>query len=535
MARFNPYGNSQIADSISGIAKALIGSADTDAALARARASDASARASDASAKSYLAQARERAANADILESLAKAGATTSGNQAVQNLLAGAMGLNVVDENFMGPTRPTTMRLGTDDASALLRTALGTYGTADQVTEALGNMGVMRDEGIARSMILGGTPDQAQRGALTLYPAGGEFQNPSFAANKLAAELRNKLDERELINTMELNKQGSINKTDLEKQGLINQNALDKQKLLNQNALEIQNLIEAGEIEQTELKIDSEEQIAADRLKAQSGWEAEKLATEKDIAGIVDKRERDIAKAELKQAQSEQVDKQYIVSDGIITMSEELATRLGVTTKTEVGDGNEVFAIDVRQGEGKIPVLLGEGDDAQTIYLDGSDLEKYNIQNKGGKLILPKGAIFNAEKASKTQKDPAYSNLKPEEAETVKAEANARIKAVFGEDLPTQVQLGLIDYVINEVNEASATKEFGQATTDILGPLTSKGFMLLGGYGGTNIPVHFHEMWMSFKPQMKLEKFKKAVTKMASEVGYTAPEIAQIFQDSRYN
>ena len=43
MARFNPYQNSQIADSISGIAKALIGNADTDAALARARASDATA------------------------------------------------------------------------------------------------------------------------------------------------------------------------------------------------------------------------------------------------------------------------------------------------------------------------------------------------------------------------------------------------------------------------------------------------------------------------------------------------------------
>lgn len=43
MARFNPYGNSQIADSISGIARALIGNADTDAALARARASDAMA------------------------------------------------------------------------------------------------------------------------------------------------------------------------------------------------------------------------------------------------------------------------------------------------------------------------------------------------------------------------------------------------------------------------------------------------------------------------------------------------------------
>ena len=44
MARFNPYQNSaatDISNSMNSIAKALIGSADTDAALARARASDA--------------------------------------------------------------------------------------------------------------------------------------------------------------------------------------------------------------------------------------------------------------------------------------------------------------------------------------------------------------------------------------------------------------------------------------------------------------------------------------------------------------
>mgnify|MGYP001277336408 FL=1 len=45
MARFNPYQNSaatDISNSMNSIAKALIGSADTDAALARGRASDAS-------------------------------------------------------------------------------------------------------------------------------------------------------------------------------------------------------------------------------------------------------------------------------------------------------------------------------------------------------------------------------------------------------------------------------------------------------------------------------------------------------------
>ena len=78
-------------------------------------------------------------------------------------------------------------------------------------------------------------------------------------------------------------------------------------------------------------------------------------------------------------------------------------------------------------------------------------------------------------------------------------------------------------------------KEYGQATTDILGPLTVKGLIKLGGIGGTNVPVDFHEKWMSAKTNMTPDKFKEAVTKMASEVGYTAPEIAQIFQDSRYN
>ena len=507
MARFNPYGSSQqISDSINNIAKALLGSPDTDAALARARASDASA-------KSSLAQARERNANAGILESLAKAGEGLSNDPAFQGVAASLLGIPTFPAEQFGPPAQGEVVLGSPRMSNLARTILGEYGTANQMSEAFSNIGLGNQNMLAGNMILGGSPEQAARGALRLAPQGGKYQNPSFAATELADTLLNNLEERKLIE-----------KGDLAERGLINE-----------GAVEVQNLIEAGKLKTTELETTSKENIATADREAENGWRAEIEETKIEIANIEDERERETELAKLEQSQSEQIDKQYIVADGVITMSPALAKRMGVETTTETNNGKKVFAIDVRQGAGKIPVLLGTGEGATTIYVSDANLDKLNVQQIEGKLVIPEGALANPAKKSGSEKDPAYKNLTSEEAKTVKNEANDRIAAVFGEDLPTQVQLGLIDYVVNEVNDAAAQKEYGQATTDILGPLTSKGSMKLGGYNGTNIPVHFHELWMSFKPQMKLDKFKKAVTKMASEVGYTAPEIAHIFQDSRYN
>lgn len=197
MARFNPYGNSQIADSISSIAKALIGSADTDAALARANASNASA-------KSYLAQARERAANADILESLAKAGEGLSNNPKFQGIAASVLGVPTLPESYIGPPAPNQMRLGTEAMSNLARTILGEYGTANQMSEAFSNIGLGNQEMLAGNLILGGTPEQAQRGALFKAPTGGKYQNPSMAATELADTLANELQLQKLKNKAEI-------------------------------------------------------------------------------------------------------------------------------------------------------------------------------------------------------------------------------------------------------------------------------------------------------------------------------------------
>lgn len=198
MARFNPYGSSQqISDSINSIAKALIGSPDTDAALARARASDASAKASNA-------LARERIANAGILESLAKAGEGLSNNPQLQGLAASVLGIDTFPADEFGPPAQNQMQLGTPAASNLARTILGTYGNADQMSEAFSNIGLGNQEMMAGNMILGGSPTQAQRGALFKAPQGGEFQNPSFAATKLADTLANAITLKGMDNKADI-------------------------------------------------------------------------------------------------------------------------------------------------------------------------------------------------------------------------------------------------------------------------------------------------------------------------------------------
>ena len=64
------------------------------------------------------------------------------------------LGIDTLASEFMGPPAPGQMRLGTDNASNMARTALGKYGNADQMTSAFGNIGQGADNSLARSMIL---------------------------------------------------------------------------------------------------------------------------------------------------------------------------------------------------------------------------------------------------------------------------------------------------------------------------------------------------------------------------------------------
>ena len=66
---------------------------------------------------------------------------------------------------------------------------------ANQLSQMLNNLGKAGANRLAESMILGGTNDQAGRGALLMSPAGGKYQNPSSAPTEIANDLSAALDK----------------------------------------------------------------------------------------------------------------------------------------------------------------------------------------------------------------------------------------------------------------------------------------------------------------------------------------------------
>ena len=163
-----------ISRSVSNLTRALIGSPSDDAASARARYYDAQTVGQNT--------ANERDAQ------LAEAGAALASSPQFQSVIAQSMGLNTMQPSFVGPPSADTVRTGTDLAANLARTFLGEYGNAQQMANAADAYGGARSSRLAESMILGGSPDQAQRGALMMAPRGGQYQNPDFAGQQLAAE-----------------------------------------------------------------------------------------------------------------------------------------------------------------------------------------------------------------------------------------------------------------------------------------------------------------------------------------------------------
>ena len=189
MARGNPYAfDPNLMAGFSNLTRALIGSAADDAALARARASDAAANASNARAGLYGAQTTGRNQQNEMEAALYAAGNALAGNPEFQSQILSAMGIDTLGADFVGPPAPGQMRLGTDMANAAARTALGTYGNANVMTNAMNNIGEGADSSLARSMILDGSNDEAARGALLLAPQGGQYQNPGFAGEQLLAQ-----------------------------------------------------------------------------------------------------------------------------------------------------------------------------------------------------------------------------------------------------------------------------------------------------------------------------------------------------------
>ena len=191
---FNPnsynYSNdlSRIANSLG---KAMFGSAADDAAIARR--------------KYYDSQTTGQDLKNTAMQDQQKAVANAVAGNLLPKTVANAMGLDVMNDNLIKQVMPGELprsvpAMGADqvnttsgqqmgDLRAITRAGLGdlTYNPS-QFANYLNSLVEGGANRLAESMILGGSDQQAQRGALLKAPQGGQFQNPGFAAQKLRTE-----------------------------------------------------------------------------------------------------------------------------------------------------------------------------------------------------------------------------------------------------------------------------------------------------------------------------------------------------------
>jgi len=341
----------------SNLTRALIGSASDDAALARARASDATA----ALRKSQTAGVDQ---DNEMAASLYAAGNALANDPNFQSQIAKALGIDTLASEFMGPPAPGQMRLGTDNANKMARTALGTYGNAETMTSAFGNIGEGADNSLARSMILSGTDDEAGRGALMLR-GGNKYNNPGFAGLELSTnDATNRLDDQLDfdLGKYKVDTESSDTQRGQDITSADNRYATDQSETTKRRADDLK----SGPGGQGDR--DNAARDAWERYKADKDYDAKIYDTDKDDTFARWKHEnRDI---EI----SVEPGKQIVVSP-------EAGKKLGIAP-----DNNGLYVLDGGPKPGAIIVKVGKED----VYLTEADAKALGIKkNDSGQYVIP--------------------------------------------------------------------------------------------------------------------------------------------------
>ena len=178
-----------ISRTVSNLTRALIGSPSDDAASARARYYDEQTKAQQLQSRGLQEQldAQNAAAATNILR-----------NQ-VANVFGGQLDNgNLIRRPLPGgpqqsvPLLPNQNQMSQEDvANQLGALARSMYGdgtsNANQLSQMLGNLAESGQSRLAQSMILGGSDDQAARGALMLK-GGNKYNNTGFAETELQTD-----------------------------------------------------------------------------------------------------------------------------------------------------------------------------------------------------------------------------------------------------------------------------------------------------------------------------------------------------------
>jgi len=461
--RANPYAmDPYLQQGISNLTRALIGSAQDDASLAAAKASEARAGYFDAQTEG---QNQRNVSDQQLFES----GAALAKLPAFQNALVNAMGLsgNIIREDFMGPPAANQERVSNEGLANLARTFLGNYGNADQMTQALNNIGGAQSSRLAESMILGGNNNQAQRGALMLSPSGGKYQNPGFAQNELTTTDARAGSQDQLQygvggqGDRDTNAQYGVGgQGDRDTNARYGEGGQGDRDNIRDNATSVSNNQRDNRTKISMNDADNTAQTAWEEYKADRQLEGKKYDVDsRDTTSVTNNN----AEISFKKWKHNNRDIEVSVEPGKqVVLSPDAGKMLGLKPNDQ-----GLYVLDGGPKPGQVVVKVGKED----VYMDKATAESLGIkQNDNGQYIIP------GDESLKKSSAASNTNLA-----TVSPAVQTRLGEAFDQlatDLGIEVPPGVRKYAIDQGAANYQTSKNTQAASGVIFDLVNTKFPL---------------------------------------------------------
>ena len=476
----NPYQMDPfLAQGFSNLTKALIGDPETDYQVARTN---------RVNTLLPLEQAQLEAAAAADKSLAGQRDQETADLVALNNALNTLANDPIVSAAFIEPlglpkTTPYGQPINIDPAvtGAMLRAILQ-GGNPDQRATALDTVGGGGARRQAEDFILGGSNDQAARGALLLDPTGGQYQNPGFALQELNENIR--LGAKESEDDLTASKFETTTRYGVGGQG------------------------------ERDAKIDSDTKIKIAEIKQEATKEWKKAvadittASAEEIAKIEDSFQREELKQNQARLKNESIYKQYITINDEMIVSPELGKELGISPNT---DGK--YTMSFGNTESMIEVEIENPNGQNTIVkVAPENIEKLNPITKNGKLVIPENHNFNAATPKENRENLNKFNSA--------FERDAKNYSALGE-LPGSAIAKIRDIAFQNLEADMADgKTYDEAYRESVLPILQSPNIKVGagffGRGGFSFPEYFYNATRNNPVALK---------SVATSMGYTNDQV----------
>jgi len=487
-----------ISRTVSNLTRALLGSASDDAAIARARYYDEQTKAQQLQSRGLEEQldAQNKASLTPLLQNQVAnvfGGEMNNGNL-IQRVLPGGPQQSV-------PLLPNQNQMSQDDVTNQLGVlARSMYGdgtsNANQLSQMLGNLAESGQSRLAQSMILGGSDDQAARGALMLQ-GGNKYNNPGFAETELRTDDATARRGQDMEEATKL-------KVGMDKNQVTREVGMDKNQVTRE--------------------------VGMDENARRERWEKYKT----DANAKVDRDKNEAADATARYKIDNEPVEINVTPGKMIILDPTTAERIGVEAVNDPDSKfNGLHILDGGPKPGEVVVKVGKED----VFMDEATAEALNIpQNDKGQYVLP-GAGFKTKSGSGSG-GGGFTIASGDNTQLTEVAAKAAKKAKI-----TNIPEGVILLLVNQATSPSVMgnkKNMAKGTAHISAQLR-KGYQEIvvpntGTFGtNTGLPVVGNNtvrvpLFLTEQLKSRLSSEEKSLADMRAQPALRNQFVAKLIQ-----